>query len=158
MKKIVSLIVVITLFLMTLTACVSNVDDVGVIGEFNGNAEICVYSDASLTQSHDGKLEVGTMYYVTINVDIDKKQGVALDKVSSILKIEFPTTETAIVAFNSGKAMEASTTSDHVTYSCNVYSDSTNTFVFSLMPIKSDAFNIRVLVDDKSIGNKIIDF
>ena len=81
-----------------------------------------------------------------------------MDKIGAELEIEFSKAENVNVAHETGYTMTATTGSDVITYSCNVYSAGSMTFVFEVSATKAEAFDIKVLVDDKLIGSKIMDF
>ena len=168
MKKFVVSIVVLCLMTMLFSSCTgspeqlggSDVDVVGgvdVVGEFDGNAVVSIYSDSELTKHLEGKCEIGETYYVSIDVQIERTLGVVLDKVKAELSVEFPKTEDVAVAFWSGPSMTGYVNIDTLVYNCTVSTEGSYNFVFKVTPSTPNAFDIKVLIDGKLVGSKIID-
>ena len=151
MKKILSVIIALTMC-MFICAC----DNVSMVGGYDGQSEICVYSDSSLAQKHDGDLEVGKTYYVSFNVEIEKIYGVATDKIGYDLRFEFPYSDNIIVELSTGGTMTSLIEKGTLVYSLKSSVETTYNFVFNLTLLDDSLFNINVLVDDKLIGERLI--
>lgn len=136
------------------TPAQSGASDVDVVGGYDGNAELSIYSDPELTELHNGKCEIGETYYVAIDVQIEKTLGVVVDKARAELSVEFPKTEDVDVVFLSGPSMTGTVNMDTLVYNCTVSTEGSYNFVFKVTPSTPNAFDIKVLIDGKLIGSR----
>lgn len=162
MKKLLTIILAATLLLscVGLCSCTQTTDsNVTAVSKFKGNTDITIYSDSALIQKHSGKCEVGKTYYVLIKTEVTQSAGVLVSEVgSTTLSIEFPSSDAIVVSQVRGDTMTSSPNGDSLVYTCKAYKDNTYSAVFKFVSTESEAFDIKVAVDQNISETKVIDF